>query len=70
MRQVGSPMLAIGLRINSYEYRCERGIGKSKVRYKSMRGYKSAEGMINGITLTQWLYNGVDEHDLAGEMAM
>ncbi len=47
----------------------ERGISKSKVRYKSMRGYKSAEGMINGIALTQWLYSGADEHDLAKEMA-
>jgi hypothetical protein len=46
----------------------ERGIGKSKVRYKTMRGYKSSEGMINGIALTQWLYNGEDEHDLAQEM--
>jgi transposase-like protein len=47
----------------------ERGIGKSKVRYKTMRGYKSVEGMRNGIALTQWLYSGEDEHDLAKEMA-
>jgi len=47
----------------------ERSIGKSKVRYKSMRGYKSVEGMMSGITLTQWLYSGEDEHDLAKEMA-
>ena len=48
----------------------ERGIGKkSKVRYKPMRGYKSEEGMKNGIALTQWLYSGEDEHDLAKEMA-
>lgn len=47
----------------------ERGIGKSKVRYKTMRGYKSPEGMKNGIALTQWLYSGEDEHDLAEEMA-
>jgi transposase-like protein len=47
----------------------ERGISKSKVRYKSMRGYKSTEGMINGIALTQWLYSGADEHNLAKEMA-
>lgn len=33
----------------------ERSIGKSKVRYESMRGYKSPEGMINSIALTQWL---------------
>ena len=47
----------------------ERGIGKSKVRYKTMRGYKSTDGMKNGIGLTQWLYSGEDEHDLAKEMA-
>jgi hypothetical protein len=47
----------------------ERSIGRSKVRYKSMRGYKSEEGMGNGIALTQWLYSGEDEHDLATEMA-
>lgn len=47
----------------------ERGIGRSKVRYKTMRGYKSIEGMTNGITLTQWLYDGADEHDLAEKMA-
>lgn len=36
----------------------ERSISKSKVRYKSMRGYKSLGGMENGIALTQWLYRG------------
>jgi transposase-like protein len=46
----------------------ERSIGRSKVRYKTMRGYKSEEGMKNGIGLTQWLYSGEDEHDLAKEM--
>ncbi len=34
-----------------------------------MRGYKSDEGMSNGIVLTQWLYSGEDEHDLAEVMA-
>jgi transposase-like protein len=47
----------------------ERGIGKSKVRYKTMRGYKSIEGMKNGIALTQWLYSSENEHDLGKEMA-
>jgi|SRR5215208_3344229 len=47
----------------------ERAIGKSKVRYKSMSGYKSDEGMSNGKGLRQWLYSGEDEHDLAKEMA-
>jgi transposase-like protein len=47
----------------------ERSIGRSKLRYKTMRGYKSIEGMKNGVALTQWLYGGDDEHDLAEEMA-
>ncbi len=47
----------------------ERSIGRSKVRYKTMRGYKSDEGMSNGIALTQWLYDGEDEHGLPKEMA-
>ena len=48
----------------------ERSIGRSsKVRYKTMRGYKSMEGMSNGVVLTQWLYSGEDEHDLGEEMA-
>ncbi len=46
----------------------ERSIGRSKMRYKTMRGYKSMEGMTNGIALTQWLYGDEDEHDLAKEM--
>ena len=44
-------------------------IGKSKVRYKTVRGYKSISGMGNGVALTQWLYDGEDEHDLAKETA-
>jgi hypothetical protein len=47
----------------------ERSMGRSKVRYKRVRGYKSIVGMSNGIVLTQWLYGGEDEHDLAKEMA-
>ena len=39
------------------------------MRYKTMRGYKSTDGMKNGIGLTRWLYSGEDEHDLAKEMA-
>jgi hypothetical protein len=34
-----------------------------------MRGYQSMNGMTNRIALTQWLYSGEDEHDLAKEMA-
>lgn len=41
----------------------ERAIGKSKMRYKTMRGYKSLDGLRNSIALTQWLYSGETAHD-------
>ena len=39
----------------------ERAIGKSKIRYKTMRDYKSVEGMMNGLWLTQrvWGESGI-----------
>jgi hypothetical protein len=57
--------------LNDINNASERAVGRSKVRYKTMRGYKSMDdGMKNGIALTQWLYSGEDEHDLlAKEMA-
>ena len=45
--------------------RTEQAIGKSKVRFKTVRGFKSVEGALTGIALTQWLYSGADRHDLA-----
>jgi transposase-like protein len=42
----------------------ERAISKTKVRYKTMRGYKSRSGVDTGIALTQWLYSGASQHDL------
>lgn len=47
----------------------ERAIGKSKMRYKTMRGYKSLDGLRNGIALTQWLYSGETAHDLGDVIA-
>ena len=40
----------------------ERVIGGSKIRYKTLRGYKSVEGMMNGLWLTQraWGECGMD----------
>ena len=35
-------------------------IGRSKIRYKTVRGYKSIEGMMNGLRLTQWVWGGED----------
>ncbi len=45
--------------------RTEQAIGKSKVRFKTVRGFKSVTGMLAGVALTQWLYSGAEEHDLA-----
>jgi hypothetical protein len=39
------------------------------VRYEATRGYKSVEGMSDGVVPTQWLYGGEDEHDSAEVMA-
>jgi hypothetical protein len=55
------PKLGLDVTNNSLE----RGIGNSKVRYSSMRGYKSPEGIPNAIALTQWLYDKAKDHDLA-----
>ena len=38
----------------------ERVIGRSKIRYKTVRGYKCIEGMMNGLRLTQWVWSGED----------
>ena len=43
--------------------RAEQAIGKSKVRFKTVRGFKSVAGMLAGVSLTQWLYSGADAHD-------
>ena len=39
-----------------------RVMGGSKIRYKTIRGYKSVEGMMNGLWLTQliWGESGMD----------
>ncbi len=42
----------------------ERAVGRSKARYKTMRGHKSVEVLGNAIALTQWLHNGDERHDL------
>ena len=42
----------------------ERAIGRSKVRYKTIRGFKSEQGMLNLFALTQWLYTPKELHDL------
>ena len=47
--------------------RTEQGIGKSKVRFKTARGFGSAVGAMAGIALTQWIYSGAETHDL-GEL--
>ena len=44
----------------------ERVISRRKIRYKTLRGYKSMEGMMNGLWLTQrvWGEAGVDMDEL------
>ena len=47
----------------------ERAIGRSKIRYKTIRGYKSMKGMMNGLGLTQWVWSGEEGLDLGELMA-
>jgi transposase-like protein len=42
----------------------ERAIGKSKMRFKTVRGFGSVAGALAGVALTQWLYSGAPLHDL------
>lgn len=42
----------------------ERGIGRTKVRYKTVRGFKSEAGALNLVALTQWVYTAKEAHDL------
>ena len=35
-------------------------IGRSKIRHKTTRGYKSVLGVLNGLWLTQWVWSGDD----------
>ncbi len=48
--------------------RSARSLGACR-EIKTMKRYKSEDGMKNGTALTQWLYRREDEHDLAEEMA-
>jgi hypothetical protein len=43
----------------------ERAIGRTKVRYRTMRGLKSADGCLNAFAVTQWLYTPQPEHAIA-----
>jgi transposase-like protein len=45
--------------------RTEQAIGKSKVRFKTVRGFKSVAGALAAVALTQWLYSGATHHNLA-----
>jgi transposase-like protein len=44
--------------------RTEQAIAKSKVRFKTVRGFGSIRGALAGVALTQWLYSGAAQHDL------
>ena len=43
----------------------ERAIGRSKIRYKTVWGYKSESGLLNGFGLTQWAWSGADGLELS-----
>ena len=43
----------------------ERAIGRSKIRCKTVRGYKSEDWMLNGFGLTQWAWSGRDGLDVS-----
>ena len=43
----------------------ECAIGRSKIRCKTVRGYKSEDWMLNGFGLTQWAWSGRDGLDLS-----
>jgi hypothetical protein len=58
------PKLLLGLRRKPEELGLD---GTNNASERSIG--KSTDGMKNGIGLTQWLYSGEDEHDLAEEMA-
>ena len=47
----------------------ERAIGRSKIRCKTVRGYKSEDGMLNGFGLTQWAWSGLDGLELSDLVA-
>ena len=50
--------------------RTEQVIGRSKIRYKLVRGFKSMEGLLNGLWLTQWVWNPGKVRDLAALIAL
>lgn len=49
--------------------RTEQGIGRSKIRYKTLRGFKSEAGMMNGLHLTQWVWRPGVVRDLGSLIA-
>jgi hypothetical protein len=54
--------------LNGINNASEQAIGRSKERYKMMRGYKSMDGMKNDVVLTRWQYSREDEQDLLAEV--
>jgi transposase-like protein len=49
--------------------RTEQGIGRSKIRYKTVRGFKSETGLMNGLHLTQWVWQPGEVRDLSSLLA-
>jgi transposase-like protein len=55
--------------VPSTNNRTEQMIGRSKIRYKTIRGYKSIDGMMNGLYLTQWVWKPEEIRDRAALVA-
>ena len=47
----------------------ERAIGGSEIRRKTVRGYKSQDGMLNGFGLRWWAWSGWDGLDMSDLVA-
>ena len=47
----------------------ERAIGRSKIRYKTVRGYKIEDWMLNGFGLRRWAWSGRDGLDMSDLVA-
>jgi len=56
-------------RMPSTNNRTEQVIGRSKIRYKLLRGFKSVQGLLNGLWLTQWVWTPDKLRDLGALMA-
>ena len=50
------------------EQRGGAGVGRSEIRRKTARGYKSEDGMMNGFGPTQWAWSGLDMSEMVAAL--